>query len=49
MFNKVEKFNKRKFSEPEHHERREKRMQERKRERQIDNYAFFMGGLSEEE
>ncbi len=30
-FNKVEKFVARKFSEPEHHERREKRMLERKK------------------
>lgn len=33
IFNKVEKFETRKFIEPENHERREKRMMERKRER----------------
>ena len=50
LFNKVEKFNARKLSsDPETHERREKRMQERKREREIDNYAFFFGNLTEEE
>ena len=50
LFNKVEKFNARKLSsDPETHERREKRMQERKREREIDNYTYFFGNLTEEE
>lgn len=49
IFAKVEKFDKRRFSEPEHHERREKRMLERKKERWTENYAYFFGGLTEEE
>ena len=49
IFNKVEKFHARKFSEPENHERREKRMLERKRERWTENYTYFFGGLTEEE
>ena len=50
LFNKVEKFNARKLSsDPATHERREKRMQERKKERITDNYAFFFGNLTEEE
>lgn len=50
LFNKVEKFNARKLSaDPETHGRREKRMTDRRRERQIDNYAFFFGNVTEEE
>ena len=50
VFNKVEKFNARKLSsDPETHARREKRMMDRIRERQTDNFAFFMGNLTEEE
>jgi hypothetical protein len=49
VFNKVEKFNARKLSDPENFERREKRMLERKRKRWTDNYTYFFGGLSEEE
>lgn len=50
IFNRVEKFTARKLSnDPETHERREKRMNDRMRERQIDNYTFFMGTLTEEE
>lgn len=49
IFNKVEKFDARKFSDPENHERREKRMLERKRKRQVENYTYFFGGLTEEE
>lgn len=48
-FNKVEKFVARKFSEPEHHERREKRMLERKKQRWVENYTYFFGGLTEDE
>lgn len=33
LFNKVEKFEARKFSDPDNHDRREKRMQERKKTR----------------
>jgi len=50
LFNKVEKFNARKLSaDPETHSRREKRMTDRRRERQVDNYAFFFGNVTEEE
>lgn len=49
IFNKVEKFDARKFSDPENHERREKRMLERKRKRQVENFTYFFGGLTEEE
>jgi hypothetical protein len=48
-FNKVAKFDARKFADPENHERREKRMLERKRERWTENYTYFFGGLTEEE
>jgi len=49
LFNKVEKFEARKFSDPDNHERREKRMLERKRERWVENYTYFFGSLTEEE
>ena len=49
VFNKVEKFNARKLSDPDNFERRERRMLERKRKRWTDNYTYFFGGLSEEE
>lgn len=49
LFNKVEKFEARKFSDPENYERREKRMLDRKRQRWTENYTYFFGGLSEEE
>lgn len=49
IFNKVEKFDARKFNDPENHERREKRMLERKRKRWTENYTYFFGGLTEEE
>jgi hypothetical protein len=49
IFNKVEKFGRRKFIDPENHERRETRMLERKRKRWQDNYTYFFGGLTEEE
>jgi len=50
MFNKVEKFNARKLSsEPSTHDRREMRMQERKKQRLTDNFTYFFGNLSEEE
>jgi hypothetical protein len=45
----VEKFDARKFSDPENHERREKRMLERKRKRQVENFTYFFGGMQEEE
>ena len=50
IFNKVEKFNARKLSsDPETHARREKRLADRRRERTVDNYAFFFGNMTEEE
>lgn len=49
IFNKVEKFTARKFTDPENHERREKRMLEKKRQRWTENYTYFFGGLTEEE
>jgi hypothetical protein len=48
-FLKVEKFNARQFIDSDNHERRERRMIERKRDRWADNYTYFFGGLSEEE
>lgn len=48
-FLKVEKFNARQFIDAENHDRREKRMLERKRDRWTDNYTYFFGGLTEEE
>lgn len=49
LFNKVEKFEARKFSDPDHFQRREKRMLTRKRERTTENFTYFFGGLTEEE
>lgn len=49
IFNKVEKFDGRKFTDPENHERREARMLSRKRDRNFNNFTFFFGGLTEEE
>lgn len=49
IFNRVEKFDARKFNDPNNHERREKRMLDRKRKRQVENFTYFMGGLTEEE
>jgi hypothetical protein len=49
IFNKVEKFVARKFSDPENHERRERRLLERKKQRWVENYTYFFGGLTEEE
>ena len=49
IFNRVEKFHGRKFTQPEHHDRREKRMLEAKRVRWTENYTYFFGGLTEEE
>lgn len=48
-FNRVEKFESRYYLDPDNHDRREKRMTERKKERWLDNYAYFFGGLNEEE
>lgn len=48
-FNKIEKFDQRAFIDHDNHDRREKRMTTRKSERWLDNYAYFFGGLTEEE
>ena len=49
VFNQLERFDGRKLIDPENHERREKRMIERKRNRWVANYPYFFGGLTEEE
>jgi len=49
IFNKVEKFNARKLSDPDNHARREGRMLDSKKKRWTDNYTYFFGGLTEEE
>ena len=49
LFNKVEKFEARKFSDPDNFDRRERRMRDRKKERLVENYTYFFGGLTEEE
>ena len=49
IFNRVEKFDSRKFIDPNNHDRRENRMMERKRARWTENYTYFFGGLTEEE
>jgi hypothetical protein len=49
IFNKVEKFNARSLSDPLNHERREKRMIQRRNERWNKNYTYFFGNLTEEE
>ena len=45
----MEKFDSRKFIDPDNHDRREKRMMDRKRNRWTENYTYFFGGLTEEE
>lgn len=49
IFNKVEKFDARAMTDPINHERRERRLRDRKRERWVSNYTFFFGNLTEEE
>jgi len=49
IFNKVEKFQGRRFNDPENHERREKRMAERKQDRWSNHFTYFFGDLTEEE
>merc|ERR1712147_514226 len=49
IFNKVEKYDARAMTDPINHERREKRMLTRKRERWVKNYTYFFGNLTEEE
>lgn len=43
------KFESRKFTDPENHDRREKRMLERANSRWDGAYTFYLGGLTEEE
>jgi len=49
IFNKVEKFDARAMTDTLNHERRERRMLDRKRERWVTNYTYFFGNLTEEE
>lgn len=49
IFNRNEKFLGRALFDPLNHERRERRMLERKSERETENYTFYAGGLTEEE
>lgn len=49
IFNKVEKFDARAMTDPINHERRERRLLDKKRERWVTNYTFFFGNLTEEE
>lgn len=49
IFNKVEKFDARALTDTLNHERRERRMLDRKRQRWVSNYTYFFGNLTEEE
>lgn len=49
FFNKVEKFETRHVIDPVNHDRREKRMLERKSQRYLNSYNYYFGGLTEEE
>ena len=48
-YNRYEKFAGRAGFDPENHERRERRMNERKAKREQDNYTYYFGGLTEQE
>lgn len=48
-FNRYEKFQGRALFDAENHERRERRMLERKDIREKENYTFYFNGLTEEE
>lgn len=48
-FNRSEKFEGRALFDAENHQRRERRMLERKDQREKENYTFYFGGLTEEE
>lgn len=48
-FNRFEKFAGRALFDAENHERRERRMLEKKSKREEENYTFYFNGLSEEE
>jgi hypothetical protein len=49
IFNRHEKFSARHLFDPENHERRERRMLERKAFREKDNYTYYFAGLTETE
>ena len=49
IFNRYEKFVGRAMFDHENHERRERRMQERKNSRLKDNYTYYFGNLTETE
>lgn len=49
VYNRFEKFIGRKLFDPENHERRERRMLQRKAERENENYTFYSEGLTEKE
>lgn len=49
IYNRQEKFVGRRMFDPANHERREKRMLQRQKERLEENYTFYSGGLTEEE
>jgi len=48
IWNKVEKFDARHMSDPDNHERRQARLEERKKERN-NHFIVYTGGLSEHE
>ncbi len=48
-FNRTEKFSGRALFDAENHDRRERRMIERKDRREKENYSFYFGGLTAEE
>lgn len=48
-FNRYEKFAGRALFDAENHERRERRMLERKSKREEENYTYYFNGLTEEE
>lgn len=49
VFNRYEKFVARALFDPENHERRERRMNERKEARNRNNFTYFFGDLTENE
>jgi hypothetical protein len=49
VYNRYEKFSARHLFDAENHERRERRMLERKAQREKDNYTYYFGGLTAEE
>jgi len=49
LYNRYEKFEGRRMFDPDNHERREKRMLQRKHDRLEESYTFYNGGLTETE